>query len=541
MRTPTTPGIAAFLSFVLPGLGQIAVGAVRRGLLLLIPLAVLGILAILLSGAGLTELVELALSPEFLIAFLIGNLLFAAWHVFAIVDAERMAVAMEPAPRRPHRAATVALIAMVVATIGLHGAVEVVGYQYYATLDAVFAQPGEEEGWAIPEASFEPDPTPVPTPVPTPTPTTRARHRPRRRPRRPCQRPPRRPSRSGRKDGRLNLLLIGSDAGPDRWSLRTDTMIVLSVDEATGRAALFGIPRNMSACRCRPRARARRRTAASPGSSTRCTSTRWATRSTFPGGDARGMRAVSGAVQELVGVRLDGMVVVNLGGFVHARRRARRPLDRRSRAPGRQQLPARGWGRAGPDRHQGGLPEASTGGWPSPTPARATRTPTTAGCGASSTCWSLWPTSSIRWSCCPRCRPCSRSPATTCGRPSGARTCGAGGHGSPGRSRRGRDGHLHATELPLAHDHGVDQADPEGGPQRVRWSRTQTHALPERDGAARGYLPGLTAPSPTGIPLRAEGHWPRARPVLHRAAVGDLLLGVAHGITGGPRWTHSAS
>jgi LCP family protein required for cell wall assembly len=36
----------------------------------------------------------------------------------------------------------------------------------------------------------------------------------------------------------------------------------------------------------------------------------------FPGGDARGFRAVSGAVQELVGVRLDGVVVVNLAGFV---------------------------------------------------------------------------------------------------------------------------------------------------------------------------------------------------------------------------------
>ena len=36
----------------------------------------------------------------------------------------------------------------------------------------------------------------------------------------------------------------------------------------------------------------------------------------FPGGDARGMRAVSGAVQQLLGVRLDGMVVINLAGFV---------------------------------------------------------------------------------------------------------------------------------------------------------------------------------------------------------------------------------
>jgi LCP family protein required for cell wall assembly len=36
----------------------------------------------------------------------------------------------------------------------------------------------------------------------------------------------------------------------------------------------------------------------------------------FPGGEARGFRAVTGAVQELVGVRLDDVVVVNLAGFV---------------------------------------------------------------------------------------------------------------------------------------------------------------------------------------------------------------------------------
>jgi LCP family protein required for cell wall assembly len=36
----------------------------------------------------------------------------------------------------------------------------------------------------------------------------------------------------------------------------------------------------------------------------------------FPGGDARGFRAVTGAIQELVGVRLDGAVVVDLNGFV---------------------------------------------------------------------------------------------------------------------------------------------------------------------------------------------------------------------------------
>lgn len=43
---------------------------------------------------------------------------------------------------------------------------------------------------------------------------------------------------------RLNILLLGGDAGPGRPGLRTDTIMVASVDPTTGDAALFGIPRN---------------------------------------------------------------------------------------------------------------------------------------------------------------------------------------------------------------------------------------------------------------------------------------------------------
>jgi len=45
-------------------------------------------------------------------------------------------------------------------------------------------------------------------------------------------------------EDRLNVLILGGDAGPGRPGLRTDTMIVASVDPVTGDAALFGIPRN---------------------------------------------------------------------------------------------------------------------------------------------------------------------------------------------------------------------------------------------------------------------------------------------------------
>jgi polyisoprenyl-teichoic acid--peptidoglycan teichoic acid transferase len=44
---------------------------------------------------------------------------------------------------------------------------------------------------------------------------------------------------------RLNVLLMGSDAGADRTGARSDTMMVASIDTHTGRTTIFGLPRNI--------------------------------------------------------------------------------------------------------------------------------------------------------------------------------------------------------------------------------------------------------------------------------------------------------
>ncbi|HWH25526.1 MAG TPA: LCP family protein [Pseudolysinimonas sp.] len=46
-------------------------------------------------------------------------------------------------------------------------------------------------------------------------------------------------------DGRYNILLLGGDAGPDRMGLRPDSISVVSIDAETGKAVIFGLPRNM--------------------------------------------------------------------------------------------------------------------------------------------------------------------------------------------------------------------------------------------------------------------------------------------------------
>jgi polyisoprenyl-teichoic acid--peptidoglycan teichoic acid transferase len=50
----------------------------------------------------------------------------------------------------------------------------------------------------------------------------------------------------GAHDGRFNVLLLGGDAGADRWGLRPDSITLASIDARTGRTVLIGLPRNMA-------------------------------------------------------------------------------------------------------------------------------------------------------------------------------------------------------------------------------------------------------------------------------------------------------
>jgi LCP family protein required for cell wall assembly len=44
---------------------------------------------------------------------------------------------------------------------------------------------------------------------------------------------------------RVNVLLLGGDSGPDRTGLRTDTVVVASIDTHSGATTLFSLPRNL--------------------------------------------------------------------------------------------------------------------------------------------------------------------------------------------------------------------------------------------------------------------------------------------------------
>lgn len=305
--------LAALLSFLLPGLGQAWAGAVRRGLVFLLPVLLLVAVAVALWVRSPGYLIGLALQPGVLLALILINVALFVYRGVAIVDAYRCSRRRWRrgfSPRVPPLT-YVAVAVLLLATGLMHAAVAYVGYQTYDLMTGVF-QP--ETGALLADdgraGTLEPPPREPPREPPARERTAATRSAPPAPARTPAPRP------AWAANGRLDVLIIGSDAGPGRWALRTDTLILASVEVATGRAALFGIPRNLinvplpaeSAgafpCRCYPDLLNGLYVYAMEHPNE------------FPGGSGRGFRAVAGAVQELTGVDLDGMVVADLNGFI---------------------------------------------------------------------------------------------------------------------------------------------------------------------------------------------------------------------------------
>ncbi len=287
-------------------------GARTRGLLIALPvvIAIGGLAAIWFTDKFI--IARALLSPPLLLVLVGLILAFMVYRLWAIIDAYRTGrelSGIRPRSQVTRIASVLVLVVLLGATVVMHGYAAYVGYAAHETLVAVFDPSGPGDGETpppTPSPSPSPEPSPsigaTPTVVPTPTPT-------------PVPTPT--PPPAWAADGRLNLLLIGSDAGPGRFSQRADAIILASVDIESGRVATFSLPRytynvplaepaaSAFACRC----------LAEPINALFVFAQQNPT--LFPGeGELKGWMAVSGAVETLFGVTLDGMAVVDLNGFV---------------------------------------------------------------------------------------------------------------------------------------------------------------------------------------------------------------------------------
>jgi len=118
--------------------------------------------------------------------------------------------------------------------------------------------------------------------------------------------------------GRVTIALLGSDAGPGRYGVRTDTIIVVSIDPDSGHTAMFSVPRNQAQW---PIPEGIPAYSAFPDH--RYPDLIWgvygyglAHPDLFPGGPNSGGNAIKAVLGEGLGIEIDYFALVDLLGFV---------------------------------------------------------------------------------------------------------------------------------------------------------------------------------------------------------------------------------
>jgi LCP family protein required for cell wall assembly len=112
--------------------------------------------------------------------------------------------------------------------------------------------------------------------------------------------------------GRWTVALLGGDAGPRRWGLRTDTMIVVSVDQATGDTVLVSVPRNLQHLPMPPGPLRER----FPDGFTDLANAVYPYVMNHPNLGLDPAEAIKGSLAELLGIPIDNYVLVDMAGFV---------------------------------------------------------------------------------------------------------------------------------------------------------------------------------------------------------------------------------
>ena len=344
-----SPLLAAVLSFIFPGLGQAAVGKPRRGAVIAIPflVALAAILLIVVVARG--KIVDLAVNQQWLTNLLLVDLILLGFHAWAVVDSYLLADGYRPKRERgmsgPRKWIPMLGIGLILSsTVLVHAGFASVDLSVMNGLNCISSATGScmfanvptlAPGQTIAMPSDDPNNQVIDSPTPsgsvmgpTPSPSLGTFD------------PSSLPSfavppdaANWAADGQLNVLLAGIDAGSGggrNLGLRPDTMIVLHVDLATGRAAMIGIPRN-TMCVPLPRTIAAHYSTPTNGCPANtypymlnwlANDAGWNHPSWFPFYQGpnlqytRAMTATQVAIETLTGLQIDGFAVINLEGLV---------------------------------------------------------------------------------------------------------------------------------------------------------------------------------------------------------------------------------
>ena len=211
-RQSRSPAIAAFLSFVWPGLGQWYAGRPRAALLFAVPVAAILLLLLIWLAGGLERAIVDLLLPAVAVTFIVLILAEGAWRIAALIHAAWL-MGGRPVLRRPPVGGVVVALTLVV--VMTHVWAASVAWSLYEASGRVFDPPV-----AGPVASGSPTPSDGFQATPQVTPET--------------------------VESRINILLTGIDSSELRVHALTDTLIVVSVDPVTGDVAMVSFPRDIA-------------------------------------------------------------------------------------------------------------------------------------------------------------------------------------------------------------------------------------------------------------------------------------------------------
>ena len=334
--------IAYITSVLWPGAGHWIAGRPWRGLALGVPPALaLGFLlwqASQLPGWGVTWL----LRPSVLRGLMIGNIVLGSYRTVALLDLVRIALAGRSRSCAGKRGPYLVLAALLVGSVVTpHAAVGLVLTRWSHFLDTSFPAAAESAIQPLPIDALPAGPrnsTLAParatSVVPTPSPvSTRTVLLPPVRELPPAQRIASTPRAEASPtvpvlqraataiepvlaDGRIVVLLVGTDAGPGRWSARADTIVIVALDVESGRGGLFGVPRNLVGLPI-PRELADLYPDGSwPGLANALYTLGLQRAERFPNAVDPGAAALARSLEQLIGMPIDYSVVVDMGGFV---------------------------------------------------------------------------------------------------------------------------------------------------------------------------------------------------------------------------------
>lgn len=247
---PPRPAIAALLSAVVPGLGHWYLGRRRRSAWFALPFGLMVAAAIWLGIQGRIGLVEILVQPVWIITLAAANVGMAIFRCAAALDAFWLAGGTLRARGSMLVGAAVLALMIPHVVVGAYAA-DLLGLlrTVFVTDDSltvaaaqaaryrgapsqtIVPVPAEERGSILVLAdgvlANQPDGiqrsvTPSFGEIPAPA-----------------------MSPFDEEIGRITILLAGGDAGPGRVGLRTDVMVVATLDLSTHRAALFSVSREL--------------------------------------------------------------------------------------------------------------------------------------------------------------------------------------------------------------------------------------------------------------------------------------------------------